>query len=47
LDNLVTATPLRVVTVLEKWVMHCRLFHLLRAELQQQLLQVQTTRVHC
>jgi hypothetical protein len=47
LDNWVTATPLRVATVLEKWVMHCRLFPLLREELQQQLLQVQTTHVHC
>jgi hypothetical protein len=30
-----------------KWAMLCRQFHLLRAELQRQLLLVQTTRVQC
>jgi hypothetical protein len=33
--------------VLAKWEMHCRLLHLLRAELQQQLLLARTIRVHC
>jgi hypothetical protein len=29
-----------------KWAMHCQAFHLLRAELQRQLLLAQTTPVH-
>jgi hypothetical protein len=30
-----------------KWVMRCRQFHSLQAELQRQLQLVQTTHVHC